>query len=149
MLAPKLRFSSKAATKELCSTIGDSYMVGAGIPASLAGHANKLLDYAIDMLKATHNYNQIYCKNISIRIGINSGPAVAGVIGTKKILYDLWGDTVNTASRMESTGVADRIQVTANTYRLTKDQFDFEERGAIEVKGKGKMLTYFLIGKKN
>jgi class 3 adenylate cyclase len=83
-----------------------------------------------------------------MRIGINTGPVVAGVIGTNKFIYDLWGDTVNVASRMESQGIAGRIQVTAETYQLLEDKYLFKERGLISVKGKGEVKTYILVGRK-
>ena len=84
-----------------------------------------------------------------VRIGIASGPVVAGVIGTRKLFYDVWGDTVNTASRMESTGESGKIQVAPTTHELLADRFEFQERGVIEVRGKGPMNTWFLIGRKN
>ena len=133
---------------EKIKTIGDAYMVGAGIPVPMENHAEQILEFSIDMLKVTHEYNQKHNQNIRIRVGINSGPAVAGVIGTKKFLYDLWGDTVNTASRMESSGIPNKIQLTEHTYQLTKDHYEFQNRGAIEIKGKGEMFTYFLLGRK-
>jgi adenylate cyclase len=86
--------------------------------------------------------------NFDLRIGINSGPVVAGVIGTKKFIYDLWGNAVNTASRMESHGITGRIQVSHYTYKLLPDKYEFEDRGEIEIKGKGQMQTYFLTGRK-
>ena len=86
--------------------------------------------------------------SLELRIGINSGPVVAGVIGTRKFVFDLWGDAVNTASRMESHGEPGRIHVTEATFRLLRDRYDFAERGSIPVKGKGLMCTYFLLGRK-
>lgn len=84
-----------------------------------------------------------------IRIGINTGSVVAGVIGTKKFIYDLWGDTVNIASRMESHGLPNSIQVTASTYERLQDHYQFQPRGPLEIKGKGKMITYLLLGRAN
>jgi class 3 adenylate cyclase len=104
---------------------------------------------ALDMQKAIADFNQETEKNLSIRIGIHTGPVVAGVIGLKKFAYDLWGDTVNTASRMESHGIAGKIQVSEATYDRLKKNYNFEERGAITIKGKGEMTTYLLLGQKN
>ena len=130
---------------EKIKTIGDAYMVVAGIPSPIADHATAIAHMALDMITSLETYSTKHDKNMTIRVGIHTGSVVAGVIGTKKFIYDLWGDTVNTASRMESSGVPGKIQVTEATYQLLKDQFEFEPRGPIEVKGKGIMNTYLLI----
>jgi len=103
---------------------------------------------ALDMQAGVEAYAKRTGSALSIRIGIHTGSVVAGVIGTKKFIYDLWGDTVNTASRMESTGLPGRIQVTETTFKLLENQFDFEARGPIEVKGKGAMNTFLLVQQK-
>jgi class 3 adenylate cyclase len=103
---------------------------------------------ALDMQAAIAQFNAEKVAPFRLRIGINSGPVVAGVIGIKKFSYDLWGDTVNTASRMESHGIPGYIQVTAATYEQLRDRYLFEARGPIEIKGKGAMTTYLLIGPK-
>ncbi|WP_326520958.1 adenylate/guanylate cyclase domain-containing protein [Leptothoe kymatousa] len=121
---------------EKIKTIGDAYMVVGGVPAPMANHAEAVMAMAIDMQRAVKRHP------FKLRIGINTGPVVAGVIGKKKFSYDLWGDTVNVASRMESHGVVDRIQVSADTHTLLKDKFHFEDRGCIDVKGRGRMHTY-------
>ena len=130
---------------EKIKTIGDAYMVVAGIPQPVADHAVAIAHMALDMIGVVEDYSRRTKTNLSIRVGIHTGSVVAGVIGTKKFIYDLWGDTVNTASRMESTGVPGRIQVTETTYKLLHDQFEFEERGPIEVKGKGPMPVFLLV----
>ncbi len=132
---------------EKIKTIGDSYMVGAGIPRHSEVHAKKIIDFSLDMMDATKEFNLDHGKDVKIRVGINSGPAVAGIIGKKKFLYDLWGDTVNIASRMESSGIAGKIQIAPNTYSLARENFAIQERGLINVKGKGKVKTYFVLGK--
>jgi len=133
---------------EKIKTIGDAYMVAAGLPRRRLDHAQAIAQMALEMQRAIVEFNQETGENFELRIGINSGPVVAGVIGIKKFSYDLWGDTVNTASRMESHGLPGRIQVTQATYELLKDKYEFEERGAIQIKGKGEMTTYWLRGKK-
>ena len=133
---------------EKIKTIGDAYMVVGGLPTPRADHAEAIAAMALDMQNAIAHFNRKNDKTFSIRIGINTGPVVAGVIGIKKFIYDLWGDTVNTASRMESHGIPGEIQVTDATYELLKSQYQFQERGVIQVKGKGNMTTYLLIGKK-
>ena len=131
---------------EKIRTIGDNYMVASGVPTPRADHAQAIAKMALDMLKYTESLPEHNGSLINFRIGINSGPLVAGVIGKKKFHYDVWGDTVNTASRMESHGVPGKIQVTEDTYQILADEFVFESRGKIDVKGKGEMKTWFLAG---
>lgn len=133
---------------EKIKTIGDAYMVAGGIPIVRPDHAEASAEMALDMLVAIDELNVKLEGTFDLRIGINSGPVVAGVIGTKKFIYDLWGNAVNTASRMESHGVPGRIQVSFYTYELLRDKYEFEERGSIDIKGQGEMRTYFLTGPK-
>jgi PAS domain S-box-containing protein len=133
---------------EKIKTIGDAYMVAGGIPIARPDHAEASAEMALDMLVAIDELNVKLEGTFDLRIGINSGPVVAGVIGTKKFIYDLWGNAVNTASRMESHGVPGRIQVSLYTYELLRDKYEFEERGSIDIKGQGEMRTYFLTGPK-
>ncbi|MEG4290811.1 adenylate/guanylate cyclase domain-containing protein [Microcoleus sp. C2C3] len=133
---------------EKIKTIGDAYMVAGGIPIERPDHAEASAEMALDMLVAIDELNVKLEASFDLRIGINSGPVVAGVIGTKKFIYDLWGNAVNTASRMESHGVPGRIQVSSYTYELLRDKYEFEERGSIDIKGQGEMRTYFLTGPK-
>ena|SRR3989338_8680760 len=132
---------------EKIKTIGDAYMVVSGAPELRPDHAEAIANLAIDMQQALTELTKTSGKTLMMRIGINSGPVVAGVIGSTKFSYDLWGDTVNMASRMEQYGVSNVIQVTEATYQLIADKFRFEKREPIEVKGKGKVQSYFLVGK--
>ena len=131
---------------EKIKTIGDAYMVAAGLPIPRADHAEAIAQMGLAMQAAVDRFQSKQGENIQIRIGINTGIVVAGVIGTRKFIYDLWGDAVNVASRMESSGQPGSIQVTAATYERLKDKYVFEKRGTIKVKGKGEMVTYWLIG---
>ena len=131
---------------EKIKTIGDSYMVAAGVPESRPDHARALALMALDMLEAMRSDGEAGHLGLELRIGINSGPVVAGVIGRKRFLYDLWGDAVNTANRMESYGTPGRIQITRATYELLADEFKCEPRGTISVKGKGEVETWYLVG---
>ena len=130
---------------EKIKTIGDAYMVVGGLPLPQSDHAERIAEMGLGMLKAIDHYNDTADEPLGIRIGINTGPVVAGVIGSTKFAYDLWGDAVNTASRMESTGVPGRIQVSESSNTLLKDTFELEHRGPVTVKGKGEMDTYFLV----
>lgn len=133
---------------EKIRTIGDNYMVASGVPTPRPDHAQALARVALDMREYLHNRPPSYGRRIDFRIGLNSGPVVAGVIGRRKFQYDLWGDPVNTASRMESSGVAGEIQISRETYELVKGEFVCEPRGTVQVKGKGEMETWYLIGLK-
>jgi len=133
---------------EKIKTIGDAYMVAGGLPTPRPDHPQAIAEMALDMQRKITQFKRDDGKPFHLRIGINTGPVVAGVIGLKKFAYDLWGDAVNVASRMESHGSVGGIQVTAATYDRLKSQFLFKERAAIDVKGKGKMNTYWLIGRK-
>ncbi|WP_017304818.1 adenylate/guanylate cyclase domain-containing protein [Spirulina subsalsa] len=131
---------------EKIKTIGDAYMVVGGLPTPRPDHAQAVAEMALEMQKAIAQISTPY-ESLQIRIGINSGPVVAGVIGVKKFIYDLWGDAVNIASRMESSGEPGKIQVTDTVYERLKHQYHFEQRGTVEVKGRGEMLTYWLNSK--
>lgn len=132
---------------EKIKTIGDAYMVVGGIPEFRDDHTEKAADMALDMLDEINKYSGLDGQPLKIRIGLNTGPVMAGVIGVKKFIYDLWGDTVNIASRMESHGVPGCIQVSPMTYHRLRDKYYLEKRGVINIKGKGEMITYFLIGR--
>ncbi len=128
---------------EKIKTVGDEYMVASGVPRIRPDHAHAIAELALQMRDycAKHRFDG---HDITLRIGINSGPVVAGVVGTHKFAYDLWGDVVNTASRMESEGIAGHIQISDSTYQLIKNDFVCEARGEIQVKGKGSMHTWLL-----
>ena len=134
---------------EKIKTIGDSYMVVGGLPTPRDDHAEAIAEMAITMQKAITKFMRNDQDVFRLRIGINTGSVVAGVIGIRKFIYDLWGDAVNVASRMESHGLAGGIQVTAATYELLKDKYDFWHRGKIFIKGRGEMDTYMLLDRKN
>jgi guanylate cyclase len=133
---------------EKIKTIGDCYMVASGVPSPRADHAQVLALMALDMLEAMRSIDDVGHLGLELRVGINSGPVVAGVIGRKRFLYDLWGDAVNTASRMESHGTSGRIQITRATYELLAEEFECEPRGTITVKGKGEMEAWYVLGRR-
>ncbi|MEP0871890.1 PAS domain-containing protein [Trichocoleus desertorum AS-A10] len=133
---------------EKIKTIGDAYMVAGGLPIPSDHHVEAIAEMGLDMLSAIAQFNAKHGTNLNLCVGINTGPVIAGVIGTKKFSYDLWGDTVNIASRMESHGLPGRVQVTEAAYHHLKTHYTFEKRDIIEVKGKGSMQTYLITGKK-
>jgi adenylate cyclase len=131
---------------EKIKTIGDCYMAAAGVPDPHPDHARRAALLALDMRDAVGGTTIAGHPALELRIGINSGPVAAGVIGMKRFLYDLWGDAVNTASRMEANGTPGEIQITRATYELLKDEFVCEERGTVQIKGKGQMEAWYLVG---
>lgn len=133
---------------EKIKTIGDSYMAVAGVPEPRADHAIRLADFALAMRDKLREFSKIHGIELQMRIGMTYGSVIAGVIGHKRFIYDVWGDVVNTASRMETTGIAGEIQITEKMALLLDEQFLVEERNEIEVKGKGLMKTFFLKGRK-
>jgi class 3 adenylate cyclase len=132
---------------EKIKTIGDAYMVAGGLPQPRPDHAEAIAEMALGIREEVARRTDPSGRPLQVRIGIDTGPVEAGVIGTVKFSYDLWGDTVNTASRMESHGVAGCIQVTARTYQRLRDGYRFQRRGPIPVRGMGEMVTYFLVGR--
>ncbi|MEQ1956755.1 adenylate/guanylate cyclase domain-containing protein [Mesorhizobium sp. CN2-181] len=132
---------------EKIKTIGDAYMIAGGMPDQSSGHCAAVAEMALDMLDSVTQIGPELDEDLRLRIGIHTGPAIAGVIGTRKLFYDVWGDTVNTASRMESQGSAGRIQVTENTRLVLGSSYKFEFRGVVDVKGKGPMSLYYLEGR--
>jgi len=133
---------------EKVKTSGDSYMVVGGVPIPQDNHLEAIADMALDVIASSSKFSRTDGALFQLRVGINAGPVVAGVIGTKKFIYDLWGDTVNIASRMESQGLPGTIQVTKDVYDRLSECYTFQLRGEISVKGKGNMTTYLLTGRK-
>jgi adenylate cyclase len=128
-------------------TLGNSYMAAAGVPVAADDHAGRAAHLSLDMIDALNTFNERRGDGLQVRIGIATGPVVAGVIGRRMYVYDVWGDAVNVASRMESHGVAGRVQVSESTRRLLSEPFRLEERGALAVPGQGEVRTWFLRGR--
>ena len=133
---------------EKIRTIGDNYMVAAGVPVPREDHAQAMAGFALDMIRGLEEVPARQGKRMAFRVGIHSGPLVAGVIGESKYQYDLWGDTVNIASRMESHGAAGKVHISKSTYDLLGDEFECVPRGRIAIKGKGGMETWYLIDRR-
>jgi adenylate cyclase len=133
---------------EKIKTTGDAYMVVSGVPTARSDHAQALAALALEMREVSAKWRDTRGRTVPIRIGISSGPVVAGVVGTRKFFYDVWGDAVNVAARMETTGSAGKIQVSQASYERLRGEFVLEARGEIEVKGKGRMATWFLLARK-
>jgi adenylate cyclase len=134
---------------EKVKTSGDSYMVVSGVPQPRADHVEALACLALDVADAVADLKDPQGRAVPLRIGLATGPVVAGVVGARKFFYDVWGDAVNVASRMETTDVEGRIQVPQNVYERLRDAFLLEERGDVDVKGKGVMHTWYLVGRRD
>jgi guanylate cyclase len=134
---------------EKIKTIGDAYMVAGNIPVKLIDHAEHVADMSIEMHKAIHIISKEIKLPLQLRIGIHTGPVAAGVLGQKRMAYDLWGDSVNIASRMESQGIAGYTQISKETARVLSGEFVVEPRGHVQIKGKGDMKVYFLHGRRS
>jgi class 3 adenylate cyclase len=133
---------------EKIKTVGDAYMVVAGLPEPRPDHVEAGAEMALAMQDELGRLCTALSLDLAIRIGMQSGPVIAGVIGRRKFIYDLWGDTVNTASRMESSGLPGRIQVTEAVYQRLRSTYDFEARGEVDIKGKGRLHTYLMTGRR-
>ncbi len=134
---------------EKVKTIGDNYMAVSGVPDQVPDHAIRLAHFALAILEKVKEFNQIHKLNFELRIGMTYGSVIAGVIGHKKFIYDIWGDVVNIASRMESTGETGKIQITDKMAMMLSEKFEVQERKEVDVKGIGKIKTFFLLGKKS
>ena len=133
---------------EKIKTSGDSYMVVSGVPQPRPDHIKALACLALDMVEAIADLKDPRGRAVPLRIGLAAGPVVAGVVGSRRFFYDVWGDAVNVASRMESTNTEGRIQVPQSVYERLKDDYLLEERGDVDVKGKGVMHTWYLVGRR-
>lgn len=132
---------------EKIKTIGDAYMVATGLSGSVADHAENIADLALGMQRAFGEFRRDHKLDLKLRIGVHSGAVIAGVIGKQKFSYDLWGNTVNVASRMESEGIPDQIQISAETWAMVNDRFETSARGEIQIKGHRPRATYLLEGR--